>query len=157
VNRRPVAEVAGDSLLERHRIASGANDLADRPPSWLAVERRATLESIEPQADGSLRAELSGGRTAVIAEVIALTGYRPDTGFLSELALELSPSTGGALGLWRALANVTDCLSVPSVAREDLRSGEPGFALVGAKSYGRSRNFLLRSGLEQLEAILGGL
>ena len=89
--------------------------------------------------------------------VAVFTGCRPDHGMLSELALEISPVTEGSARLARALAGVTDCLSVPCVRSDDLASGEPGFHLVGARSYGRSRNFLLRSGLEQVESILESL
>jgi hypothetical protein len=52
---------------------------------------------------------------------------------------------------------VTDCLTVPRVTARDLESGEPGFALVGAKSYGRSRAFLLQTCLAQLETLVAGL
>jgi hypothetical protein len=89
--------------------------------------------------------------------VLGFTGYRPDLSFLSELALEVSPATEGAAGVARALAGVTDCLAVPRVRPSDLDSGEPGFHLIGAKSYGRLPTFLLRNGLTQLEAILDRL
>jgi hypothetical protein len=52
---------------------------------------------------------------------------------------------------------VTDCLSVPRVRAEDLASGEPRFHLVGSKSYGRARTFLLQTGFAQLETILDDL
>ena len=57
----------------------------------------------------------------------------------------------------RALANVTDCLARPRVSPRDLASGEPNFYLVGSKSYGRARTFLLQTGYDQLETILDGL
>ena len=39
----------------------------------------------------------------------------------------------------------------------DLASGEPGFHLIGAKSYGRASTFLLRTGYAQVEIVLDGL
>ena len=45
----------------------------------------------------------------------------------------------------------------PEVSDRDLESGEPGFALVGAKSYGRLPTFLLRTGLAQLERVVDRL
>jgi hypothetical protein len=146
-------EVASDPLPERHRVVSAANQLAAQPPSWLQVERRAHIESIEDD-NGAVRIALGGGRVAVVDEVIGLTGYRPDLSFLSELALEISPATEGSARLSRALSNVTDCLSVPAVTPADLDSGEQGFYLAGAKSYGRARTFLLKSGYAQLGTIL---
>jgi thioredoxin reductase len=155
-NRRPCEEVAGDPLPERHRVAAGANDLAENPPAFLSVERRATVECLDAEGE-RVRVRFSGERGGEFDEVYAFTGYRPDLTFLSELALDLSPVTQGAAGLARALGNVTDCLSVPRIAPRDLASGEPGFFLVGAKSYGRSRTFLLRTGLAQLETIFDSL
>lgn len=155
-NRRPVSEVADDPLPERQRVASSANDLAQDSPAWLTVERRAAIESLLPNEAGgeSLLVRFSNGREQAFDEVVALTGYRPDHGFLSELALETSPVTEGAARLTRALSHVTDCLAVPEVAPADLQSGESGFFMIGAKSYGRSRAFLIRTGLAHVERIL---
>lgn len=155
-NRRPVASVPSDTLPERHRVVSRANELANAPPSWLKVERAAPLESFG-HSDDQFEAKLPGGRTVRFDRAVALIGYRPDLAFLSELPLEIAPATEGSLGLWRALANVTDCLSVPSVKPADLASGEPRFHMIGAKSYGRSRTFLLQTGYAQIETILDGL
>ena len=151
-NRRPCVEVAGDPLAERQRVASSANDLAEEPPPFLTVARRASVESLE-EAGAVLRIALTGGRGGAFDDVVSMTGYRPDLSFLSELALDTSPVTEGSAGIARALAGVTDCLSVPRIRPEDLSSGEPGFFLIGAKSYGRSRNFLIRTGLDQLDSI----
>ena len=149
--------MASDPLPERRDIVGHANDLAQRPPPWLRVERRVAVQAFEPAEDGALRVHLGGDREVIVDEVVSLTGYRPDLSFLSELALEIAPSTEGAARLTRALANVTDCLSVPAVSPADLASGEPGFHLIGAKSYGRSRNFLLQTGYAQIATILDGI
>ena len=155
-NRRPIDEVAGDPLPERARVARRANELASAAPAYLTVERRASVESVAPDGD-ALAVQLSGARPHVVDAIVALTGYRPDLSLLDELAVEISPATEGAARLQRAISSVTDCLSVPAVRPEDLASGEPGFHLVGSKSYGRARTFLLASGLAQLEAIFSGL
>ena len=104
-----------------------------RPPAWLKVQRRASVESLANE-DTASRVALSGGRVVVVDEIVALTGYRPDLSFLSELPIDIAPVTEGGARLARALANVTDCLSVPSLTAADLDSGEPGFHLAGAKS-----------------------
>ena len=155
-NRRPCVEIAGDPLPERRRVSAAANDLAEDPPPFLAVLRRAAVEAIEPAGEGA-RVSLTAGRVAEVDRVVSLTGYRPDWSFLSELPIEISPVTEGAGRLSRALANVTDCLSPPHVAPRDLESGEPRFYAIGSKSYGRSRAFLLRSGFAQTETILDSL
>lgn len=153
---RPVVEIASDPLPERAHVARDANDLAARPPPWLRVERRAHVESLR-SVDGAWSVELTGGRTVGADHVVALVGHRPDMSFLSELALEVSPVTEGAARLARVFAHVTDCLSVPAVASHDLDSGEPGFHVVGAKSYGRASTFLLRTGFDHLATILDNL
>jgi hypothetical protein len=152
-NRRPVLEAVPDPLPERQRIASAANDLAADPPPFLTVRRKTAVESLEDRGR-AIRVRFSSGVEDDFDSVVALTGFRPDLSFVSELALETSPATEGSARLSRALANVTDCLSVPAVSPDDLGSGEPGFYLLGAKSYGRSRTFLLRTGLAHLEAII---
>ena len=145
--------MANDPLIERRRVVAQANDLAADPPAFLKVERRAGLEAIEA-ANGHLGVALSGNRRGEFDAVVGLTGYRPDLSFLSELALEISPATEGAARLGRAVAGVTDCLSVPKVGPEDLGTGEPGFHFVGIKAYGRLPTFLLQTGIAQLESVL---
>jgi thioredoxin reductase len=152
-NRRPCEEVAADPLPERRRVASAANDLAENPPAHLTVERLAAVVRVVTAGD-TLRVTLSGGQRRDCDVLGAFTGYRPDLSFLDELQLEISPVTGGAAGLARALGNITDCLSVPRLSPADLASGEPGFAMIGSKSYGRLRTFLLASGYTQSETVL---
>ena len=152
-NRRPCVEVAGDPLPERARVTARANDLAASPPPFLRVERRSGVEAAAPRG-GRVAVTLAGGGEREFDAVLGFTGYRPDMSFLSELALDVSPASEGAAGIARALSGVTDCLAVPRVRAADLDSGEPGFHLVGAKSYGRLPTFLLKNGLEQLETVL---
>lgn len=155
-NRRPCAEVMNDPLPERAAVVARANALAEAPPPFLRVERKAMIESVA-QNNGHAVVALSGNRIVETDHVAAFTGYRPDGGYLSELALEISPVTEGGARLYRAISCITDCLSVPSVKAEDLQSGEPGFYFVGSRAYGRSNTFLLRTGLAQLETILSQL
>jgi lysine/ornithine N-monooxygenase len=153
LNQRPCVEVSSDPLPERQHVAAHANQFAMRPPKWLKMERRASIEGLRKEDNELLCVALSGGRSVLVEEIVALTGYRPDLSFLSELEIEIDPATEGSARLARALSNVTDCLSVPSVAPADLDSGESGFHFAGTKSYGRARTFLLKNGYAQLEGI----
>ncbi|HEV7239490.1 MAG TPA: FAD-dependent oxidoreductase [Thermoanaerobaculia bacterium] len=155
-NRRPCEEVSNDPLPERASVVARANALAEAPPHFLRVERRAMIESVA-QHNGHAVVALSGNRIVEVDHIAAFTGYRPDGSFLSELAVELSPVTEGGARLYRAVSNVTDCLMVPAVKRDDLQSGEPGFFFVGSRAYGRANSFLLKTGLMQLETILDSL
>jgi hypothetical protein len=134
-------------------VVARANDLASEPPGFLTVERRAGVESVEAH-NGSLEVGLTGGRGGRFDAVVGLTGYRPDLSFLSELALEISPSSEGPARLSRAVCHITDCLTPPKVTPEDLLTGEPGFHFVGSKSYGRLNTFLLKTGHQHLESVL---
>lgn len=155
-NLRPCEEVPNDPLPERRAVVERANALAAAPPPFLTMARRAMIESIA-QNNGHLAVTLSGGRVVEVDCIAAFTGYRPDAAFLSELALEISPVTEGGARLYRAISNITDCLTVPKVAPRDLESGEENFFFVGSRAYGRSRSFLLQTGLAQLEVLLRSL
>ncbi len=155
-NRRPCEEVMNDPLPERSSVVARANALAENPPHYLKVERRAMIERVA-QNNGHVVIALTGGRIVEADYVAAFTGYRPDGGFLSELAVETSPVTEGGARLYRVISNITDCLSVPDVKPDDLQSGEPGYYFVGSRAYGRSNGFLLKTGLAQLETILDSL
>jgi Pyridine nucleotide-disulphide oxidoreductase len=155
-NLRPCEEVMNDPLPERAAVVERANALAASPPPFLRMERRAMIESIA-RNNGHVSIALTGGRTVDADRVAAFTGYRPDGSYLSELAVEVSPVTEGGARLYRAIANITDCLSVPKVAPRDLESGEENFYFIGSRAYGRSRSFLLQTGLAQLEVLLDAL
>jgi hypothetical protein len=155
-NRRPCAEVPSDPLPERAQLVARANDLAERPPEFLRVERRATVEEIR-RTNGHFEIALSGDRGGSFDNVVACTGYRPDAEFTSELNLEISPVTEGGTRLARALSNVTDCLAAPRLQPSDLTSGEPGYFLIGSRAYGRMPTFLLQSGYDQLSTIFDSL
>lgn len=151
-NSKPVEEIAKDPLPERQRVAALANALA----SQVRCERRAMVESVA-RNNGHIDVALTGNRRVEVDAVVALTGYRPAIDYTTELALELSPVSEGGARLYRAISRITDCLCVPSVAKEDFATGEPNYFFVGARAYGRSRTFLLQTGLKQLETILDSL
>lgn len=48
-----------------------------------------------------------------------------------------------------------DCLATPPAGPERVRNPEPGFFILGAKSYGRRSRFLLRTGWQQLDDVFG--
>ncbi|NEK18978.1 FAD-dependent oxidoreductase [Rhizobium leguminosarum] len=86
-------------------------------------------------------------------ELIVVTGLRPDLSFLDEIRLDLDP----ALECPRALAplidpNVHKCGTVRPHGAFDLAQPEPGFFIVGMKSYGRAPTFLLATGYEQVRS-----
>lgn len=155
-NLRPCEEVPNDPLPERQSVVERANALAAAPPPFLTMERRAMIESVA-QSNGHVAVTLSGGRRVAVDCIAAFTGYRPETSYLSELAVETSPVTEGGARLYRAISCITDCLTAPRVSPRDLESGEENYWFVGSRAYGRSRTFLLQTGLAQLEVILDAI
>src|SRR5947209_8140909 len=90
--------------------------------------------------------------------IVAATGFRPDLEILRELRLDLDPIVESP----RALAplidpNVHSCGTVPPHGARELQHPEPGFFIVGMKSYGRAPTFLLRTGYEQVRSVVCAL
>jgi thioredoxin reductase len=98
------------------------------------------------------------GRAITADRVIVLTGFRPDLSFLSELRLELDPTLQAPVRIAAEIdPNVHSCGSVAATGAADLAQPEPGFYLVGAKSYGRAPTFLALTGYEQVRSVVAEL
>ncbi|WP_117212907.1 FAD-dependent oxidoreductase [Allorhizocola rhizosphaerae] len=100
----------------------------------------------------------SDGRKVEADVIVNATGARPDHTIATELRLDLDP----ILGSTRALAplidpNVHSCGTVPPHGVDELGHPEPGFYVVGAKSYGRAPTFLLATGYEQARSVVAAL
>lgn len=156
--QRPVPEIPDDPLLERVRISARANDVAQRGAPWLACERGAGVREVK-RANGGFVLVVGGvGPLRVLHadRVLALVGYRPDLSFLRELQVQTCWATEGTYPLAAALLSrageAADCLTAGNgLDAPTLLHPEPGFFVLGAKSYGRNPSFLIRAGLEQIE------
>ena len=98
------------------------------------------------------------GRKVDADVIVNATGARPDHTPATELRLDLDP----ILGSTRALAPLIDpnqhsCGTVPPHGVDELAHPEPGFYVVGAKSYGRAPTFLLATGYEQARSVVAAL
>ena len=115
--------------------------------------------SVEQQGDGRLTVTDFDGQTVTdVDEIVAVTGFRPDLGFLSEIRLDLDP----VLQSPRTLAplidpNVHSCGTVYPHGAKELVQPEPGFYLVGMKSYGRAPSFLTLTGCEQVRSVVAAI
>ena len=161
----PFPAIPDDALAERHGLTTRANRIA-REAAWLTRYPGATVASYETW-DGALRSRLEapGGRSVDldVDRVLALVGYRPDTEITRELQIHHCYATEGPMAL--ASAVLADAIAAPGAAGdcmqqsthgpETLRTPEPGFFVLGAKSYGRNPQFLLSLGHRQVEDILG--
>ena len=155
VRRQPQARVFGggvaDALPARGALGQQARQLLDRGGVTLVVGRVAALTRT---AHGVELLDEAGLTLATADEVVAVTGLRPDLAPLRELRLELDPIIEAP----RALAplidpNVHSCGTVPPHGEAELRHPEPGFYVVGMKSYGRAPTFLMLTGYEQVRSI----
>jgi thioredoxin reductase len=157
----PYARIDGDPLPERDRLAELGNDLArpGSPVRWLGA---ATIDELAESSE-KLRVcyHTTDGNTGAIEvdNVVANVGYRPDNALYRELQIHQCYASEGPMKLAAALlaqsGTAGDCLKQVAPGAETLRNPEPDFYILGSKSYGRSSQFLLKIGLEQIEQLMG--
>jgi len=118
--------------------------------------------TVTPMANGGLELTgraADGTEQKLTADVVVnSTGFRPDHSIGAELRLDLDP----ILGSTRVLAPLIDpnqhsCGTVPPHGVDELAHPEPGYYVVGAKSYGRAPTFLLATGYEQVRSVVAAL
>jgi hypothetical protein len=155
----PCARVPDDPLAERDRICAAANEAVTSGDAALYAASRVVALAKEA---GGLEATLESGGVRWTVEVdraIAVTGFRPDWGVARELHVQTCWATEGTYPLAASLLGETggDCLAVAAVGAEALLHPEPDFFALGAKSYGRTPNFLISTGLKQIDSVLDWL
>lgn len=107
----------------------------------------------------TVQATTPEGKTQLDVDVLVpATGFRPDLNMLSELRLDLDPAVEAP----RELGPLIDpefhsCGSVQPHGERLLAHPEPGFYIVGMKSYGRAPTFLMATGYEQARSIAAAL
>jgi thioredoxin reductase len=133
---QPLRRLTGDPLRERDQLAVRANSLATRGDGNVEFRPSASVEAIEALGkDGGfrVRGQVGGKPTNWdVDRIVANVGYTPD----AELYRELQ---------------VNECCA--TLKPTALRGPEPNFYILGAKSYGRDSNFLLRNGFEQVREV----
>ena len=118
------------------------------PFSVQAVTRTGERLLLDTQVDGAPR-QIS------IDRMIVATGFRPDLSFLSEIRIALDPAVEAPPKLAPLIdPNLHSCGDVPPHGIDELTQPEPGFYIVGAKSYGRAPTFLMLTGYEQVRSIV---
>jgi hypothetical protein len=149
-------------------LGGGLNDqLPERGALGLAARRAmqdGRLNILAPFAaarivdagDGLVvEAALEGKPFSLAADrVVVATGFRPDFSFLAELRVALDPAVEAPPALAPLIdPNFHSCGTVPAHGIEELAHPEPGFVIVGAKSYGRAPTFLMATGYEQVRSV----
>jgi hypothetical protein len=154
-----------DELPARGRLATDLAALVEGGRIELVTGFR--IHTVEPAGD---RIRLTGDHLegddvpqtqdlAVEADaVIAATGFRPDHAIAAELRLALEPALESAAALGPLIdPNIHTCGTVPAHGIAELAHPEPGYVVVGMKSYGRAPTFLLATGYQQVRSVVAAL
>jgi len=152
--------VAEDPLPERAALNAAAGELAGGASPAIEVLPGRVTERLAGR-DGAVTVTLRNGEAeeVVVDRVLALNGSVGDFGIYRQLQVHECYATAGPIKLAAALlasaGGGADCLAQASHGAETLTNPEPGFFILGAKSYGRNSQFLLRIGWEQVDDVFG--
>lgn len=163
----PTWEVFPDDPLPlRSRLTREARELAvGASPAVEALAGR-SVQGLEPAngANGKVIVHLkkAGGETETVTvdRVLSLTGGVGDHLMYRQLQVHECYATAGPMKLAAALLGAGsggDCLAQESHGADALANPEPGFFILGDKSYGRNNTFLLRVGFQQVDEVFGAL
>jgi thioredoxin reductase len=152
--------VPNDPLPERLQLAASSAALAAGASPAVEVRRGEVIERLEPVA-GRVAVTLrrGDGRTesTIVDRLLALTGSVGDHTLYRQLQVHECYATSGPMNLSAALLGAAggDCLAQTSHGAAALVNPEPGFFLLGSKSYGRNTTFLMRNGWAQVDEVFG--
>lgn len=155
--------IADDRLPERSRLTLAARQLATSDASGLEVLRGFTVNGMEPNGDGlNVVLRRRDGSTVVrrVDRIVAMCGYVGDHGLYRQLQVHECYATAAPMKLSAALLADSagdDCMDRKSLGASTLANPEPGFLILGSKSYGRNSTFLMRVGWEQVDEVFGPL
>ncbi len=149
-----------DPLPERARLLVRANRLAHGASPVVEALTGVVVDSLE-RGDGKIQVTLrrSDGsrRTVAVDRLLSLTGYVGDHSLYRQLQVHECYATSGPMKLAAALlgSSSDDCLDQESHGADTLVNPEPGFFILGSKSYGRNATFLMRTGWQQVDEVFG--
>ena len=149
----------GDPLPERARLAADAAALAGGASPTVEARRGVAVDEIS-KPNGKLEVVLrngSGPERIEVDRILSLTGAVGDHGLYRQLQVHECYATCGPIKLSAALlgAGSSDCLAQTTHGADTLTNPEPGFFILGSKSYGRNNTFLMRIGWEQVGEVFG--
>lgn len=147
-----------DPLPERHRLTATAAGLAADPPPALSLLTGVTTEAItasEGRFEVLLRRHDGSAESIEVDRILSLTGKVGDHRLYRQLQVHECYATSGPMQLAAALMGSEggDCMQQTSQGPAALRNPEPGFFILGSKSYGRRTDFLMRVGWQQVDEV----
>ncbi len=157
-----IAPIEDDPLEGRARLTERADVLlaGGSPHVWALPGF--VVDELQPVEDGvaAVLRDGRGTRRRVQAdEVVSLTGSVGDPSVYRQLQVHECWATSGPMKLAATLLGTSgaDCLAQTSHGVDVLKSPEPGFYMLGSKSYGRNNTFLLRVGYDQVREVFEAL
>jgi thioredoxin reductase len=125
----------------------------------IALVTQLSITHVERDRNDHLTVTSADGRSlGPFDRIIATTGQRPDLTLTREIRLDLDPWLESARALGPLIdPNLHSCGSVRPHGHRELSHPEPGFYIVGMKSYGRAPTFLMMTGYEQVRSITAAL
>ncbi len=148
--------IEDDSLPRRAALTEEAGRVAVEGDPNLDHISGGLVEEVRETPDGVFRMILGTDPAREIRadRIVANVGYSPDNSLYRELQIHECYASRGPMSLSAALLAAGggggDCLAVPLLGAATLKNPEPGFFILGSKSYGKGFNFLLKTGLEQI-------
>jgi threonine dehydrogenase-like Zn-dependent dehydrogenase len=150
--------VDDDPLPERAALNAAADELGRGASPAIELRAGRLVEALTGDGDRIAVALRNGqGEEVVVDRILGLNGGVGDFTLYRQLQVHECYATAGPMKLAAALlgAGGGDCLAQESHGADTLRNPEPGFFLLGAKSYGRNSQFLLRIGWSQVDDVFG--
>jgi thioredoxin reductase len=155
----PVVRIENDPLIERakiveraHEIAAGSSKFINHLGGYWVDE----IKNIDNKLEISLIDCNENIKTITCDLIFALVGYRPNRKMYEELQIHECYATAGPMKMASALLASdasSDCTADLDGGDEIYNNPEPNFYILGAKSYGRSTNFLIQKGHDQIKAV----
>lgn len=154
----PVPRIPEDRLPNRDQLAAAANQLAISGDSPVTHRADTSVTSVEYRAEADdflVVFDDSQTEPERFDRIIANVGYHPDLAIYRELQVHECYATEGPMKLAAQLQSSqadgpTDCLDQVACGPQNLLNPETDFYILGSKSYGRSSNFLLNVGHQQI-------
>lgn len=150
--------VDDDPLPERAALNAAADELGRGSSPAIELRTGRLVEALTGDGD-RIAVTLRNGQAeeVVVDRILGLNGGVGDFTLYRQLQVHECYATASPMNLAAALlgAGAGDCLGQESHGPDTLRNPEPGFFLLGAKSYGRNSQFLLRIGWSQVDDVFG--
>lgn len=147
-----------DELAARGALGARLRGLVES--GTITVHTSFTITDLTPTPEG-LRVTAAipdGTEELAVDRLVPATGFRPELSMLAELRLELDPAVEAPRQLGPLIdAEFHSCGTVEPHGERVLAHPEPGFYIVGMKSYGRAPTFLMATGYEQVRSIAAAL